>query len=426
MKKLRNAIVKALGALLAALLCVYNTGAEMEWLRALPRELYVYDGATIESLLEPPGSIGFYKANDAEVSLSQSQTLSDVLGEGVVNAQIKLYGVLPVGGIQLTQRDHTVVMPGGLAVGIHIVTDGLLVVGFGQFETSDGYLSPAKLSGVKAGDVIVEADSVPLKTAAQLSEIVANSTADVELLIERGGRSMLIVARPLEDVMDGKRKLGLWIRDDTAGIGTLSMVDMTDNGYGALGHAVRDADTGAEIQLRSGVLLKASIMGVSKSVKGTPGEIKGSFSLNDDVIGSIRATNEFGIYGFLEEQWTNPLYPSGVELAYPEEARLGRAQILASVDDSGVAAYECRIVKVYRQSECAPRGMVIEVTDERLLDKTGGVVQGMSGSPLLQDGKLLGVVTHVLINEPAKGYCLYAYWMYKLIESSVSAAAMVG
>ena len=427
MKKTRKTFTKVIGALLAALICLYNTGSDMQLLRSIPDDLYTYEDKGDSHYADYyDGRFRLVTDDDSEVALSFDQSLSQLKNNGSNStARVRLHDIVDVKTVNLKYRESITVMPGGRCVGIHIKTDGMLVVGFGQFDTDKGYISPAKQFGLRAGDIIVEANSKNLKSASQLSEIVAQSTDSVNLLIWRDGKLKNIMVTPLADKSDGVRKLGVWIRDDTAGIGTLSMIDVSTMQYGVLGHGIKDADTGTPILAREGSLLKATILGVQKSEKGVPGEIRGTFNSSCDIIGSVEACTDYGVYGRLNSPWSNPLYPNGIQLAYPEEARVGKAQILTSVENGEVKAYNCKIVKVYNQTVCAPRGMVIEITDDELLSKTGGIVQGMSGSPLIQNGKLIGIVTHVLINEPKKGYCLYAYWMYRIIKEDYN-IGMVG
>ena len=187
--------------------------------------------------------------------------------------------------------------------------------------------------------------------------------------------------------------LGAWVRESTAGIGTLTFYTMSSMRFGALGHAVTDPDAGTMIEAKRGELSVASIVGVTHGEQGLPGEVRGTFSAVSRRLGEIDRNTRYGVFGEMYAPLTSALYPEGVALAYPE--------------------YECEIIKLFEQSTSDGKGMVVKVTDKRLLEHTGGIVQGMSGSPILQNGKLVGAVTHVFINDPTKGYGIYAYWMYE-------------
>lgn len=227
----------------------------------------------------------------------------------------------------------------------------------------------------------------------------------------RGGETLTFSVTPAVDLTDGVRRIGMWVRESTAGIGTLSFYVMSSLRYGALGHAVTDADTGERLLVKSGEIIRASIIGVALGEQGAPGEIRGTFNVLSKRLGNIENNTVYGVFGTLYEPLPNPLYPEGVQLAYPDELEEGPAQIITSVDAEGVKAYDCEIIKLYAQDAADTKGMVIRVTDPQLIEKTGGIVQGMSGSPILQNGKLAGAITHVFINDPLKGYCVYALWM---------------
>jgi len=201
------------------------------------------------------------------------------------------------------------------------------------------------------------------------------------------------------------------VRDSTAGVGTLSFYDPDTGKYAALGHAITDGDTGSVLSVSEGQVLRAEIVAVQKGQKGAPGELKGSFLREGEVLGDIRRNSILGIYGSLEEDAANPLYPDGLPIGLRSGVHTGAATILASVDGTGVHEYAIEITRVNPQTAPAPKSMVIRVTDERLLAATGGIVQGMSGSPIIQDGRIIGAVTHVFVSSPDQGYGVYIDWM---------------
>jgi stage IV sporulation protein B len=212
------------------------------------------------------------------------------------------------------------------------------------------------------------------------------------------------------------------VRDSTAGIGTLSFYDPDLSAYAALGHAITDVDTRSSLSVRAGEVYQANIIDVVQGIQGEPGELRGTFSMDGEALGDIRINTEDGIYGKLYGDYKNEIYTTPLLLARPDEAVTGEALLLSTTGTEGVKVYTCRIIKVNPQTYPAPKGMVIEVTDEELLRTTGGIVQGMSGSPIIQKGKLVGVVTHVFINDPTKGYCMYAQWMHEQMKANIPAA----
>lgn len=410
MVKTKVRLMKLLGALICAVLCLYNLGSDMTWLRSLPDTIYIYED----------GEDGALKALDESVSASHSfdQSLFEATGEAVLD--IKLFQELTVKKVQLKKREDVKVMPGGSIVGLHVLTDGILVVGFGEVQTDDGSISPAKEAGILQGDIIIAANGEALRDAAHLSSF--SGSQKVELRIVRNGDEITLDIMPERDVRDGVYKLGIWVRDDTAGLGTLSFV--TEEGFFAsLGHGIKDSDTGVTISAAGGTLNLGDVIGIIRSTRGVPGEIQGVFSKNDNLLGDIKWCSDTGTYGSFTANWVNPLYKDGIALGYPEEAHTGDAILLSGISEGSIQEYDCRIIKVFRQNTVSPRSMIVEITDKELLELTGGIVQGMSGSPIIQDGKLIGVITHVIINEPAKGYCLYAWWMYSEITQGAMKAA---
>ena len=206
------------------------------------------------------------------------------------------------------------------------------------------------------------------------------------------------------------------MRDSTAGVGTLSFYDPKTGAYGALGHAITDADTGQPLSVRRGQVMHADVVDVQKGKKGTPGELKGSFLRENNTLGNILKNTGYGIYGKLDKAPENKLYPGGLPIGLMGTVHTGPATILSSVDGEGMKEYDVEILQANRQTSPAPKSMVIKVTDPRLLDKTGGIVQGMSGSPIIQNGHIIGAVTHVYVNDPTQGYGLYIEWMLKQAE----------
>jgi len=229
------------------------------------------------------------------------------------------------------------------------------------------------------------------------------------------------VVTPAQDSLDGQYRLGVWVRDSTAGVGTLSFYDPSDNRYGALGHAITDIDTGTNLTVRDGAVLFSDVVDIVKGQKGVPGELRGSFLRDQRVFGDITSNNDFGVYGDYTIAPEQPLYPNGLPVGTRQSVHLGAATILTTLDSQGVKEYAIEITHINSQDTPSTKSMNIRVTDPVLLEKTGGIVQGMSGSPIIQDGHLIGAVTHVYVNDPTQGYGLFIEWMLNEADQAASA-----
>ena len=342
-------------------------------------------------------------------AVSATATEDETLSEAV-SAQmwLNLLGV-PLKKVEVRINPEKRLVPGGMALGIAMRTEGVLVVGVS--EAAQG-IAPARNAGLQAGDVIVGVEGSTVTTAESLTTLLTNSAGKpVHIAYRRAGESRTALLTPYRDEATGAVRLGAWVRDSTAGVGTLSFYDPESSRYAALGHAITDGDTGSVLTVSEGQVLRADIVAVQKGQKGAPGELKGSFLREGDVLGSIRRNTILGIYGSLDKPASNPLYPEGLPIGLRSGVHTGPATILSSVDGAGVQEYAIEITRVNQQSSPAPKSMVIRVTDDRLLSATGGIVQGMSGSPIIQDGRLIGAVTHVFVSDPTQGYGLYVDWM---------------
>ena len=307
---------------------------------------------------------------------------------------IVLCALLPV---QAFAADALV--PMGCAVGIELETDGVTVAGFSMVETAEGGVSPAAEAGMKAGDVITSLGERRTRTAAEfLSALAAiGGDAEVELEALRGGKKLLFRVTPAVST-EGNRQLGLWLRDGVSGIGTVTYYDPETGTFGALGHGINDLDTGALLPFSGGSITDASVVDVVKGAPGAPGELCGQPEA-EHVLGALERNTVCGIFGTGEFDSAGQTVPVAAE----EEVQLGSATILTTVDGSEPQEYAVEISRIYRQPE-EHRFLLLTVTDPRLIERTGGIVQGMSGSPILQNGKLIGAVTHVLLSDSTRGY----------------------
>ncbi|MEA5059320.1 MAG: SpoIVB peptidase [Clostridia bacterium] len=406
--------IRCLGLIICLLLISFNYGPQMQIIRSLPKDAYIdSESETLLSSIRAPFGLR-YDEEEQAVMQNMGESL-ETAEKGQYSVTVDLFGLIPVKTVSFHPRDQIWVMPGGQSVGVTLYTKGALVVGLGNFFNAAGeQVCPAQAAGIRVGDVILAIEGSDVKNAEHLITLCNETEGDIGLTVSRNGQTLNMNLQPVADAADGINKMGMWVRDSTAGIGTLSFYSMATLRYGALGHPITDVDTGSLLSVKEGTIIHSSVVGVAQGASGLPGEIRGAFSTVSRHLGTLDANCNLGIYGQLYEPMENPLYPKGVLLAYPEEAHTGPAQLLTTVDSDGVQAYDCEIIKTYQQSSAEGKGMVIQITDPDLIEKTGGIVQGMSGSPILQDGKLVGAVTHVFVNDPLRGYCIYALWMYEL------------
>ena len=294
--------------------------------------------------------------------------------------------------------------PGGIPFGVKFYTDGIVVIGLSDIDTERGRENPGFDAGLREKDIIKKINGLPLKNAAQFTEAVDQSDGkSLTLTCTRAGKEFTAHITPKYSPAENRYKTGLWIRDSGAGIGTVTFIQPKTLSFGGLGHGICDTDTGALIPMEKGSVLDVTISGVNKGVPGTPGEIQGYFSSGK--IGTLIGNTSCGVYGVYND------LPSGLpEAALPlgtrENLQEGDAWIYCTLDADGPCQYAVRISSINR-SATGNKCFSITVTDKKLIEKTGGIVQGMSGSPIIQNGKLVGAVTHVLINDPTAGYGIF-------------------
>lgn len=292
------------------------------------------------------------------------------------------------------------VIPLGKAVGIKLFADGALVVGL-----SEGDPCPAKDCGLKEGDLILSMGDTKITSTEQVRALLQdNGCEPLVMTVRRSSRTLTVTAVPVQGV-DGAWQLGAWIRDSMAGIGTMTYYDPESGSFGALGHGITDVDTAQLMSLGSGSIMETTVKAVKKGEKGEPGELKGDFSVQRDV-GTVTVNSDGGIFGTVSDA-DFPARSQAVPVAGAEEVKSGRAVILSTVSGEEIREYQVEIVKVFRDAD-STRNLLLRITDPELLQATGGIVQGMSGSPILQNGKLVGAVTHVMINDPTQGYGIFA------------------
>ena len=297
------------------------------------------------------------------------------------------------------------VVPMGRAVGIKLFSNGVLVVGLSSIEPGAGRVCPGKLCGLREGDIITHVNGDEVDTIEAVQEVLARHGGEpLTLQALRGKKRMQLTAAPVEN-KSGEYQLGVWLRDSMAGIGTMTFYDADSGLFAALGHGVNDVDTAILMPLERGSIMEASVTDVKRGRSGDPGELRGAFDLSGD-LGELYANTGMGIFGTIPAGRLPEQSGKAVPVAHRDEVHTGPATILSNVRGDRVEEFKIEITRVERQGE-GPKNMTLKVTDPKLLELTGGIVQGQSGSPIIQDGKLVGAVTHVLVNDPTRGYGIF-------------------
>ena len=384
----------ALAALTAALGWLYSS---------LPDHVSLEPGQALElprfAYIEPLGPAG-------------ARNVASTRTVGSYQATLSVGGILPVKTVRAEITPRPSVLVCGTPFGVKMFSEGALVVGFTDLSGPDGApLNPAKAAGLRLGDrVVCIGDTATESNDAVKAALEAAAGQPVRVVYVRDGSQQQTVLTPCWDSAAGEWRAGMWVRDSSAGVGTLTFIDEENGAFAGLGHSISDGDTGQSIALRSGEIVPCEIVGCTKGTAGSPGELKGKF-LGSHAVGSIALNGENGVYGAARASFDG----REMELAFAQEVVEGPAQILTTTRGQSPRLYDVEIEKVTDAEDV--RNMVIHVTDPALLAETGGIVQGMSGSPILQNGRLAGAVTHVLVNDPTRGYAIFAETMLAQAEA---------
>lgn len=353
-----------------------------------------------ESLCLKNGKILKCDTESNEIAVDRS-TAESVGGYAI---EVSLFGIFPVKTVTVSEIDESDVAVLGQPFGLKIYTDGVLTVGYSDIEADGKTQNPAKDAGIKIGDTVLSVDGKEMTSNEDLRSAVKSSNGhECELTIRRGGEVFSVKLTPIYSKNDKAYKIGLWVRDSSAGIGMLTFYDPKSGVLAGLGHGICDADTGELLEYKSGSFTEAEIVGIEKSTSKATGELKGIFSGGD--IAQLAANDVTGVYGVgCEVNDEFGLLP----IALKQEITEGKAEIVTTLEGGERKTYACKIERVYSADNGKIKNMVIKVTDKSLLEKTGGIVQGMSGSPIIQNGKLIGAVTHVFVNDSTRGYGIFA------------------
>lgn len=344
-------------------------------------------------------------ANISNVSASNG----DEFNEYIIN--YKLFNLFNIKKLKVNVIEPDRYFAGGNSLGFSLQSKGVILIGGNYIISNNGIERPFENSGLKSGDILTHINDIEINNVDDIGDILKNHTGgELQITINRNGQVFKTKIEPALDKMTDSYKLGLWVKEDAVGIGTLTFINATTKRFGSLGHSINDSETNECIKVSGGNIYKGRILGVKKGRSGEAGELKGTFS-REDVVGSVDKNCEFGVYGFVNDVETFTASKTSIDVGGRLSAKPGKAKILSCLNGQDIEEFDIEIIKTNFQSSCNEKSMVLRVVDEDLISKTGGIVQGMSGSPIIQDGKLIGAVTHVFVNDATKGFGIYIDWM---------------
>jgi stage IV sporulation protein B len=381
---------------------------------SIPKSITVFEGQNYMIQKAAPVTASIASHNSTITLNQEKKTVTVKAKEHGKNEMLLEYAGIPIKKVDVRVLKDFRVLPGGQSIGVKLNTVGVLVVGHHLINTSNGKKSPGEIAGIKVGDIITEINGSKIEKMTDVAPFVQSAGQDgkpLNLKISRESGKFTTKLTPLKDKGENTYKLGLYIRDSAAGIGTMTFVHPQSKKYGALGHVISDMDTKKPIVVEDGEIVRSTVTSIEKGSNGDPGEKLARFSSDHEIVGNIQKNSPFGIFGELNRELKNGILDKPLPIALSDQVKEGPAKILTVVDDDQVEEFDIQIVSTIPQKFPATKGMVIKVTDPKLLEKTGGIVQGMSGSPIIQNGKLVGAVTHVFVNDPTSGYGVHIEWM---------------
>lgn len=333
----------------------------------------------------------------------------------VSNMEFKLLGTIPLKNTNITRIENIEVVPIGKIIGLKLYTDGVLIVGKSEIEDiRSNLIKPYEKTDIQEGDTIISVNEEKIESIDKLKQVVnASKGRNLNITLLRNGTTFTSSIKPIQS-KNKDYKLGLWVKDAATGVGTMTFYEPNSKSFAVLGHGITDSDTDTLINIDYGELVTSRVISIQKGKTENPGEIKGTI-LNQQKIGTVEKNTQFGIYGKIENLTSiNVDSSKKVKVASRDEIKLGEAKILCSTDSSNKAEeYSIEIEKVYLDNDYNNKSMLIRITDEKLIEKTGGIIRGLSGAPILQNGKFIGAVTNVLVSNPEVGYGIFADLMIK-------------
>lgn len=374
----------------------------------LPDNLYVAQGEEVAI----NSKLSLVSMGQRNIPFTMDLKVLDDAGNSY-KLDLKLFESVPIKQVQVQVVPRDMVVPGGMPFGIKMFTDGVIIVGLSDIQHGTQNLSPAKDAGLKVGDVLTAIDDIRLERNEDVAGCISTCQGnEVKVTLNRDGREIDVYLQPVKSDYDEGYKAGIWVRDSSAGIGTMTYYNPETLVFAGLGHAICDVDTGKIMPLSSGEIVDVNISGANAGHSGAPGELKGSF-VGVEPIGSLELNSDTGIYGILEAPQIDA---DPIPMAMKQEIQPGPATILSTISGNKPQSFDIQIEKVNYSDTTTTKNMVINIVDEGLLATTGGIVQGMSGSPIIQNGRLVGAVTHVFVNDPTRGYGIFAENMDKQLK----------
>ncbi len=395
--------------------------------RQIPKKLNVVVQEQEEFQFALPFDVTLLSTSEEVVLSNQSNIPADEIrlrmdepfslyaeNKGSYRLDLKLFGRIKLKEIQVNVEESRYAIPCGTPVGIYLKSRGVMVIGTGRILKADGQEAEPAFGMLESGDYIEAINGEPLwNKEALITYLNYNGANETVLTVRRGGETRQVHMNPVQTI-DGSYKLGAWVRDDTQGIGTLTYLDANGN-FGALGHGISDSDTGDVVEIEQGALYETEILGIDKGSSGNPGVMAGVIYYGPGTrVGTVNANTEQGIFGKADDKLRKNISGDPLEIGYRQDVKKGRAWLRSTVSGQ-VRDYEIEIQRVDYNPLQKSKSLVLRVVDPELLQLTGGIVQGMSGSPIIQDGKLVGAVTHVFVNDPTRGYGIF---METMLESS--------
>lgn len=407
-KKLMTFCAAAFSVLLLGLLAVVLTLGAL-----LPDRYYLPSG---EGASVGKGPLGTNFSGWA--NMLPSEIATEAGNELFMRLSLPGGAVIKPVSVQMIERD--MVIPAGTPFGIKMFTEGVMVVGLSDIDMQGRAVNPAKSAGIRTGDIILSLDGKKVSFNEDVGKIIGRSGGEeIKVRLSRSGVEREVMLTPAKSPADDSYRAGMWVRDSSAGIGTMTFYDPQSKVFAGLGHAICDVDTGELMPLSSGEAVDVTITGVSRGSSGSPGELRGTFGASR-VIGELFKNEITGVYG---KSGVSPVQASPVPVATRSEIKPGAAVIYSTIDGKKPQAFSVNIDRIAATDANPTKNMVIRITDEKLISATGGIVQGMSGSPIIQDGKLIGAVTHVFVNDPTRGYAIFAENMINNISDKTDAMA---
>lgn len=384
-------------------------------INSIPSNIIIFEGENLN--LKIATGLTLASKNSKTILTASNINKEKINSEGTNNLNLNLFGTIPVKEVNVNVIPKTMVVPLGNAIGMKLYTKGVLVVGMSQIETDKNEKKkPYENSGIEQGDTILEINNNIVGNTEELIKEVENSKGNtINIKYLRDDKTMQTDITPVKS--KNTYKIGLWVRDAAAGVGTLTFYEPSTNLFMALGHGISDIDTEEIVNIANGELITANIVSITKGRKGYPGEIRGTID-EGKTIGTIYKNTNFGVYGMVKNKnYLEADLTQEMEVAPRNEIKEGKAQIICQLENSAKKKYDIEIEKVYINNNQNNKSMLIKITDKELLEKTGGIIQGMSGAPIIQEGKFVGAVTNVLVNDPTQGYGVFADIMIKEMRS---------